>query len=51
MELRLLLAHVVYSFDMDLQTESIDWAGKQRNLFIVWDKPPCYVRIKPVDAK
>lgn len=48
MELRLVLAHMVYNFDMELQSDSRHWARDQKNLFIVWDKPPFNVRLRPV---
>lgn len=48
MELRLVLAHMVYNFDMELQSDSRDWAQGQKNLFIVWDKPSFNVRLRPV---
>lgn len=49
MELRLVLAHMMYSFDMEVQNDSRHWAQDQKNLFIVWDKPPFNVRLRPVE--
>ncbi|KAJ0103874.1 hypothetical protein J7T55_001244 [Diaporthe amygdali] len=48
MELRLILAHMIYNFDMEVQRDSRHWAKDQKNLFIVWDKPPFNVRLRPV---
>lgn len=48
MELRLVLAQMIYNFDMELQADSRHWAQGQKNLFIVWDKSPFNVRLWPV---
>lgn len=48
MELRLVLAHMIYNFDMELQSDSRHWAQDQKNLFIVWEKPPFNVRLRPL---
>lgn len=48
MELRLVLAHMIFNFDMEVQSDSRHWARDQRNLFIVWEKPVFNVRLIPV---
>lgn len=48
MELRLVLAHMIFNFDMELQSDSRHWAEGQKNLFIVWDKRPFNVQLRPV---
>ncbi|KAI3394513.1 hypothetical protein diail_2602 [Diaporthe ilicicola] len=48
MELRLILAYMIYNFDMEVQGDSRHWARGQKNLFVVWDKPPFNVRLRPV---
>ncbi|KAJ5106184.1 hypothetical protein N7456_002859 [Penicillium angulare] len=44
-EMRLILALVVFSFDMQLAEESSDWI-KQRN-FLMWEKGPLKVHLTP----
>lgn len=48
MELRLVLAHMIYNFDMEAQADSRHWTKDQKNLFIVWDKSPFKIRLRPV---
>lgn len=48
MELRLILAHMIFSFDMEMQSDSRHWTRDQKNLFIVWDKPSFNVKLTPV---
>ncbi|KAI1153499.1 cytochrome P450 [Nemania diffusa] len=48
-EMRLILARLIYNFDMSLADESRDWLEGQK-AFNVWDKPALYVHMKPVAA-
>ncbi|KAF9872387.1 hypothetical protein CkaCkLH20_10214 [Colletotrichum karsti] len=49
-EMRLILARVIWSFDMELAEESRDWVDKQK-IFILWDKPPLKVHLTPVQRE
>ncbi|KAH7348070.1 cytochrome P450 46A1 [Pyrenochaeta sp. MPI-SDFR-AT-0127] len=44
-EMRLILAKVVFNFDLELRPESKDWADQQ--VFILWQKGPLMVNVKP----
>ncbi len=44
--MRLLLAFVLWNFDLTLCSESNEWS-KQR-CFTFWEKPPLYVKMTPV---
>ncbi|KAH8788468.1 cytochrome P450 [Diaporthe sp. PMI_573] len=46
-EMRLILARVIWHFDLELAQESHGWAEKQK-IFILWDKSPLMVHLKPV---
>lgn len=48
-EMRVLVARLVWGFDMELVEESKGWGipGRQR-IFLVYEKPPLMVRLKPV---
>ncbi|KAI1753600.1 cytochrome P450 [Xylaria castorea] len=46
-EMRLILAKIVYNFDMTLADDSRDWLDDQR-AFVVWEKPALNVHLKPV---
>jgi len=48
MEMRLILARMMYSVDMTPGVDGRDWAKRQKNLFIVWDKSPMHVSLRPV---
>ena len=44
--MRLILAKVVYNFDLELdEAHTGDWAHQKA--FILWDKKPLWVRLKP----
>lgn len=45
--MKLILARLIWNFDMELAAESRDWAEKQK-IFILWDKGPLRVRLTPV---
>ncbi|KAI0967161.1 isotrichodermin C-15 hydroxylase [Xylaria arbuscula] len=49
-EMRLILAYMVFNFDMERTADpnTKDWIHKQKNLFIVWEKAPLPVQLKPV---
>ncbi|KAI8966684.1 cytochrome P450 [Daldinia sp. FL1419] len=49
-EMRLILAKILYNFDMKLDEESLGWAVDQRS-FSVWEKPPLLVHLTPVAQK
>lgn len=46
-EMRLILARMIWNFDMELQEDSLAWDKKQR-VFMIWDKVSMYVRLAPV---
>ena len=46
MEMRLILARLVWNFDLELCKESVGWE-KQKS-YILWEKGPLWVRCKPV---
>ena len=45
--MRLVLANMVYNFDLELATESKGWAEKQR-AYLLWERGPLKVFVKPV---
>ena len=45
-EMRLILAQVLWNFDMELATESENWADQK--IFSLWEKEPLYVKLMPV---
>lgn len=45
-EMRLLLAMTLWTFDLSLEQESIDWANQK--VFILWDKRPLMVKLRAV---
>jgi hypothetical protein len=42
--MRLVLAHIIYSFDMELEEDGNGWIERQR-AFNVWDRGPLNVRL------
>ncbi|KAF2872073.1 cytochrome P450 [Massariosphaeria phaeospora] len=46
-ELRLIMAKVLYNFDIELRPESDNWIDRQR-VFNLWEKPPLLCKLKPV---
>lgn len=48
--MRLILARVIYNFDLKIAEDSLDWVQKQRN-FLMWEKSPLNVYLTPVVAK
>lgn len=45
--MRLILARIIFSFDMKLSESSKDWLRTQK-AYLVWDKPDLYVHLTPV---
>ncbi|KAK1579967.1 cytochrome P450 [Colletotrichum navitas] len=46
-EMRLILARVLWNFDIKIADDSIDWAPRQK-IYIVYEKEPLNVYLKPV---
>jgi cytochrome P450 len=46
-EMRLILAKIVFAFDLELVEKERDWMGEQK-VFTLWDKSALMVKIKPV---
>ncbi|KAK4223109.1 Isotrichodermin C-15 hydroxylase [Podospora fimiseda] len=46
-EMRIILARVLWNFDIKIDEESMDWMSKQR-IFNFWDKGPLYAYLTPV---
>ncbi|RYO89206.1 hypothetical protein DL766_003612 [Monosporascus sp. MC13-8B] len=46
-EMRLILAKIVWNFDMVLEDDSRDWLEDQKS-YVLWDKPSLNVRLTPV---
>ncbi|KAI0007222.1 cytochrome P450 [Xylariaceae sp. FL0662B] len=49
-EMRLILARVIYAFDVRLSDESKNWLDQQKN-YILWEKPALDVYVTPVSRK
>ncbi|KAJ5113438.1 hypothetical protein N7456_001972 [Penicillium angulare] len=45
-EMRLVLAKILWNFDMELVDEKVKWTDHLS--YVLWDKPPLYVRLAPV---
>lgn len=48
-EIRLVMAKMVYNFDLELCEESRGWA-EGLNAYIVWERPPLMIKAIPVKA-
>ncbi|CAK7225827.1 hypothetical protein SEUCBS140593_006035 [Sporothrix eucalyptigena] len=46
-EMRLIIARLLYNFDLELMTESKDWAVEQKHYWI-WQKPELHVKLHRV---
>ena len=46
-EMRIILARVIFEFDMELMESSKSWLENLKN-FALWQKDPMMVRLKPV---
>ncbi|KAH8694348.1 hypothetical protein BGZ61DRAFT_352880, partial [Ilyonectria robusta] len=44
-EMRLILARIIWNFDLELVEESKNWM-KDQHMFILWEKGPLMVRLK-----
>jgi hypothetical protein len=49
-EMRLILARIVWNFDMNLDRRSENWI-EQQECYVLWRKPPLYVNLTPVIRK
>ena len=45
-EMRLILARVLFNFDMELVDPNVDWLDHKS--YVIWAKPPLNVYLKPV---
>jgi hypothetical protein len=45
-EMRMILAHMLWHFDLELHPASKDWIEKQK-VFMLWQKPDLIVKIVP----
>lgn len=48
--MRLILAHLLWTFDLTLSESAKDWAEEQ-NIFALWEKPPLMVDIRARKAE
>ncbi|KAF2268555.1 cytochrome P450 monooxygenase-like protein [Lojkania enalia] len=46
-EMRLIMAKVLFNFDLELVDEKMDWI-KENKVFGLWEKPPLKVKLHPV---
>jgi len=46
-EMRLIMAKIIWTFDMELDARSVDWEARCK-VFTLWDKPELLVRLKEV---
>ncbi|KAF6808212.1 cytochrome p450 [Colletotrichum musicola] len=49
-EMRLILARLIWNFDLELADQSRDWVARQK-VFILWDKGPLMVHLTPVSDR
>ncbi|KAI1102236.1 cytochrome P450 [Jackrogersella minutella] len=49
-EMRLIMAKILYNFDMTIREDSADWITGQK-VYILWNKPPLNVYMTPVGTK
>ena len=45
-EMRLVLAKLVWNFDMELDPRSDGWIG-QNKVYLLWEKPELFIRLIP----
>ncbi len=45
-EMRFILARLIWNFDIEITEQSREWMDHQR-AYLIWEKPPLYVRLKP----
>jgi cytochrome P450 len=46
-EMRLILAKVLFNFDLELEHKTQEWMEGQK-VFTLWNKPSLFVKIRPV---
>lgn len=46
-EMRLILARMLWNFDIKIADDSRDWAGRQK-IYLLWEKGPLNAYLKPV---
>ncbi|KAH6676007.1 cytochrome P450 [Halenospora varia] len=44
-EIRLILARVLWNFDLELQNDGLNW--NDQKVWMVWEKPPLNVKLVP----
>jgi hypothetical protein len=44
--MKLILARVLYEFDLELTKESKDWGSATQRVFTLWEKPPLLIKLK-----
>lgn len=44
--MRLIMARIIYNFDIELQEDSKGWATEQKHYWI-WEKPELHVKVYP----
>ncbi|KAI0887592.1 cytochrome P450 [Annulohypoxylon maeteangense] len=49
-EMRLILARIIYNFDMSICDDSLRWIGDQKT-YLLWDKPSLNLYMTPVPQK
>jgi hypothetical protein len=49
-EMRLILAKMLYNFDLELTPTAREWTKGQK-VYILWEKPELAVYLKPVPKK
>lgn len=47
MEMRLIVARMIWNFDFELTAESENWSDQK--VFFLWMKPPLSVKLTPVN--
>ena len=45
--MRLIMAKMIWTFDMELDARSVDWEARCK-VFTLWEKPELLVRLKEV---
>lgn len=46
-EMRLILAKIIYNFDLELDEKTGDWLAQKT--FVLWEKPPLWVKLTPLN--
>ncbi|KAI6244582.1 Trichothecene C-4 hydroxylase [Erysiphe necator] len=47
-EMRLIIAHVLWNFDMELELDSLNWIDQK--VYALWEKNPLNVKLYPRKA-